>query len=307
MKSDLPPFLLAGPRAHEKPSTRTALRASFLEKALHHLSAHIRMTYEHWETIRRDGFFQQLDARVKVAFLLFFVIVVSLKKSLLPEIIIGLFVFILVAVSRLELMAFYKRVFFFGFIFGFLIALPSALNIITEGELIIPLVHLGTPHNFWIYSIPATIGITREGIAGVAMLSSRVINSLSLSLLVIHTTPFAELMRALKSLRVPDPFLIVITLSYKYIFLFARTVEDIHLSMKGKLIALNHAQARQWTASRMAFIFRRTQARCEEVFRAMQGRGFAGDIVLYRYERLRKRDFFYGVLFLFTGVCLLWL
>ena len=307
MKSDLPTFLLAGPRAHEMASTRTALRASFLEKALHHLSAHIRMTYEQWETIGREGLFQRLDARVKVLFLLFFVIVVSLKKSLLPEIIIGLFVFILVAISRLELMAFYKRVFFFGFIFGFLIVLPSALNIITEGELIIPLIHLGTPHTFWIYSIPATIGITREGIAGVAMLSSRVINSLTLSLLVIHTTPFAELMRALKSLRVPDPFLIVITLSYKYIFLFARTVEDIHLSMKGRLIGLNHAQARQWTAGRMAFIFRRTQARCEEVFRAMQGRGFAGDIVLYRYERLRKRDFFYGVLFLFTGVCLLWL
>ena len=240
-------------------------------------------------------------------FLLFFVVVVSLKRSLFPEVLIGLFVFIVVVASRLDLMAFYKRVLFFGFIFGFLIALPASLNLITNGELIIPLVNLGRPHRFWIYSIPATIGITREGIAGVAMLTSRVINSIALSFLVIDTTPFAEIIRAMKSLKVPDPFLIVVTLSYKYILLFARTVEDIHLAMKGRLIGVNHAQARQWTASRIGFVFRKTQTRCEEVYRAMLGRGFTGDMALCRHNGLRRIDLYYGALFLLLGLLLLFL
>jgi len=296
-----------GPHERAAPTTRTALRTSFLNKALDHLSAHIQTTYQQWETTRRKGLFQQLDARVKVLFLLLFVVIVSLKKTLLPEVVIGLFVFILVAASRLELMAFYKRALFFAFIFGFLVALPASLNVITEGEIVIPLIDLGKPYEFWIYSVPATIGITREGMAGVAMLSARVINSISLSFLVIYTTPFAEIMRALKSLKVPDTFLIVVTLSYKYIFLFARTLEDIHLAMKGKLIGLNHAQARQWTAGRMAFVFRKTQTRCEEVFRAMLGRGFAGEVVLHRRAGIQNRDVFYGALFLLIGLCLLFL
>lgn len=283
------------------------LRPSFLDRGLHHLSSHIRMTYRQWETLNREGFFQRLDARVKVLFLLFFVVVVSLKESLFPEIVLALFIFIMVAASRLQLIGFYKRVLFFGFIFGFLIALPASLNLVTDGELIIPLVNFGRPHRFWIYSIPATIGITREGIAGVAMLTSRVINSIALSFLVIDTTPFAEIVRALKSLKVPDPFLIVVTLSYKYILLFARTVEDIHLAMKGRLIGVNRVQARQWTASRIGFVFTRTQIRCEEVYRAMLGRGFTGDMALYRHEGIRKFDRFCGALFLLIGLFMLFL
>ncbi|HZD40780.1 MAG TPA: CbiQ family ECF transporter T component [Terriglobales bacterium] len=255
--------------------------------------------------MNQQGFFQGLDSRVKVLFLLFFVVVVSLEKNLVPEFLIAFFIFILVAASRLKLVAFYKRVLLFGFLFGFLVALPASLNMITPGDMVLPLVDLGRPYRFWIYSIPATIGITREGITGVAMLTSRVINSIALSFLVIDTTPFAEIIRAMKSMKVPDPFLIVLTLSYKYILLFARTVEDIHLAMKGRLIGVNHAQARQWTASRIGFVFRRTQLRCEEVYRAMLGRGFTGDMALCRLDSIRRIDLLYGALFLLVGLLLL--
>jgi energy-coupling factor transporter transmembrane protein EcfT len=213
---------------------------------------------------------------------------------------------VLVLISRLRIVAFYRKVLLFGFIFGFLIALPSALNLITRGEIILSIAKLSRPHDFWIYHVPAEIGITREGMSGVAMLTMRVINSLSVSFLVLYTTPFPEIVRALKVLKVPDTFLIIITLCYKYIFLFSKTVEDTYLAKKGRTIREDsNKKAREWIADRLAFIFRKTQLRCEEVFRAMAGRGFSDTIKLYGFRKMQATDlasaaflFSMGLLFL---------
>jgi len=211
-----------------------------------------------------------------------------------------IFVFILVLLSRLKVVTFYRRVLLFGFVFGFLIALPSALNFITKGEIILPIVTLSRPHDFWIYHVPTEIGITKEGMLGVAMLTIRVINSLSVSFLVLYTTPFPEIVRALKVLKVPDTFLIIITLCYKYIFLFSKTVEDMYLSKRARTIREDSdKKAREWIGGRLAFLFRKTQLRCEEVFRAMLGRGFSDTIKLYGFRKMHAADWASGA-FLFS-------
>ena len=214
---------------------------------------------------------------------------------------------VLVALSRLNLFVFYRRVIFLGFVFGFLIALPSSLNVVTSGEIVIPLVRLSRAYDFWIYHLPEWIGITRQGAEGVALLTMRVMNSAALSLLVIYTTPFEAVIRALKSLRVPDAFLVIITLSYKYMFIFAKTIEDIHLAKKSKAIDVDNAEVRSWIAGRMAFLFGKVRGRCEEVFAAMLARGFSGDIRLHAEGKLHGRDVITGsVLFIF-GILLLFI
>jgi cobalt/nickel transport system permease protein len=305
MKSEIPSFLLSKPRQHSANIADVTSRAPFLDKGIYHLAKLVKTTYIQSETASRDGFFQNLDARIKVLFLLFFVLIVSMKRGLVPEVIIGGFVFILTVVSRLNPLSFYKKVFFFGFIFGFLIALPSALNIITGGEIVIPIAHLSKPYNFWIYHIPATVGVTRPGLEGVAMLTLRVMNSLSLAFLVIYTTPFAKIIRALKSLKVPDPFLMIVTLSYKYIFIFAQTLEDVYLAKKSKIVEVSAAGARNWVAGRIAFLFRKTVVRCEEVYNGMLARGFSGDVMLYTYRKMTKKDIIAGSFLYITGLLLL--
>lgn len=301
-KSDIPAFLLT--RAHRpKPSSPGAsLNTAFLDRGIDRFAALIKMTYVQWDTAHNEGLFQKLDARVKVLFLLFFVVIVSIKKLVLPEISIGFFILILVLLSRLNLVSFYGRVLFFGFLFGFLVALPSCLNIIVKGDVLIPIVHLSHPCQFWVYHIPQTIGITQQGLYGVFMLTLRVVNSLSLSLLVIYTTPFPEIIRALKSLRVPDTFLMIITLSYKYIFIFAKTIEDIHLAKKSKVVDVDTAEARNWIAGRMAFLLRKTRLRCEDVFDAMLARGFTGDVALYNCGSMETKNVFAGALLLIMGI-----
>jgi cobalt/nickel transport system permease protein len=308
MKSKMPSFLLERPSSDSFSRVRGGLKMPFIERGMHHVAHVIKTGYIQWETASKNDFFQSIDARIKVLFLLFYIIIVSLKKDILPEALIGLFVFALAMISRLNIFSLYKRVLFFGFIFGFLIALPSAFNMITKGEIIFPIVHLSQPYRFWIYQIPEEIGLTKEGVNGVMMLTLRVMNSLALSLFILYTTPFPEIIRALKLLKVPDEFLMIITLSYKYMFIFAKTIEDMHLAKKSRLVGqVSNTEARRWIAGRIAFIFKKTRQRCEEIFKAMQSRGFPGSIKIYSVRKLRTQDWITGVIFFLVGVLFLWM
>lgn len=279
---------------------------SFIDSGINHLGKVIKTGYIQWELASKDGFFQQLDPRVKIIFLVFFIVIVSLKKTIMPELFIALFVFILTALSRLNLLRFYSRVLFLSFVFGFLISFPSAFNIITKGEIILPVISFEKAHNLWIYHIPQTIGITKEGLSVAGMLTARVINSVSISLLVLYTTSFPDIVKALKVFRAPDPILMIITLTYKYIFIFAKTVEDMHLAKKSRLLGKSSDMAaRQWAAGRIALIFRKSRQRADETFKAMLSRGFSGDIRLTGFRTLAKKDRLAGIFLLLAGVIFL--
>jgi energy-coupling factor transporter transmembrane protein EcfT len=149
------------------------------------------------------------------------------------------------------------------------------------------------------YHIPQVIGITDSGLSLVSLLTLRVLNSLSVSFLILYTTPFAEIVKALKVFRVPDTFLIIISMTYKYIFTFAHIVSDMYLAKKARLACGNgRKEAREWIVGRIAYVFKKTQIECEEVFKAMNARGFSGEIRLYHYRKVTGREWA-------TGLCLL--
>ncbi|MGA2192186.1 MAG: cobalt ECF transporter T component CbiQ [Nitrospirota bacterium] len=302
MANNIPGFLLERPSYPLREGRSKRFRRSFLDKGIGHLAGVIKTSFVQWEMSSRDGLLQGIDPRVKVLFLVVFLLLVTIKKDFPAEGAIALSVFVLAAASRLDLAVMYRRVLFFGFVFGFLVAFPSSVNIITPGHTVWPIVTFDAPYDFWIYHVPDKVGLTREGLLGVAMLSMRVVNCLSLTLLVLYTTPFPEITRTLKLFRAPDAFLVIISLSYKYIFIFARTVEDMYLAKKSRHTgAVADRDARSWVAGRMAMMFRKTQIRCEEIFRAMLSRGFTGEVRLQGFGRLRAGDYTAGAVFLLIG------
>jgi energy-coupling factor transporter transmembrane protein EcfT len=122
----------------------------------------------------------------------------------------------------------------------------------------------------------------------------------------LYTTPFQEIIKALKVLKVPDTFIMIITLCYKYIFIFSKTVEDMHLAKKSRMIREDsHAEAREWIAGRLVFIFRKTRLRCEELFKAMIGRGFSGPIRLHGFRKMHTADWFSGIFLFAMGLLFL--
>jgi cobalt/nickel transport system permease protein len=276
---------------------------TFIDKSIKQVAGIIKTSYVYWETAGKDGLFQRLDPRVKLVFLLVFIVLVSMMRSIRVELALSAFLMALIALSRLNMLHLYRRILGFAFLFGFLIALPSAFNVITRGEIVIPVATLSRSYHFWIYTIPKEIGITREGLFGVGMLTLRVMNSVSITLLVIYTTPFFEIIRALKVFRVPDTFLMIIILSYKYIFIFSKTVEDMYLAMKARLAGpVDSATIRGLLAGRIYFIFKRSQRQYEETYRAMLCRGFSGDVILVSFRKLTAGDAVAGVLFSLAGI-----
>ncbi|OHD63696.1 MAG: cobalt ECF transporter T component CbiQ [Spirochaetes bacterium RBG_13_51_14] len=275
---------------------------NFIDASLKKIAEVIKNAYVHWETAERNGFMQRLDPRLKVLFLLYCAVIISLIKKLPAQGAVAVFLLILILLSRLDAWRLYRRIAIFAFLFGFLVALPSAFNIITPGRIILHVASLSRAYRFWIYEIPQQIGITAEGSFGVAMLFLRVANSLTAALLIIHTTPFFEIIRALKVFRVPDVFIMTIILSYKYIFIFSRSVEDMYLAMKSRLaVPINRSAARDLVAGRIFFVFKKSWLRYEDTCRAMTARGFTGEIMLYHFRNFSAADAAAGVLFILAG------
>jgi cobalt/nickel transport system permease protein len=302
MKNNIPLFLLNTPSPLPPGKGGGKVKMSYIDKGIQSFANILKEWYTQWELASKNGLFNEIDTRIKVIFWLFLIVVISLKKEILPELGIFLALFALLLLSRINLVSFYKKIFLLGFIFGFLISLPSSLNIITHGKVVFPIITLPKAYDFWMYHFPEVIGFTKEGFSVVVLLTLRVLNSLSISFLILYTTPFPEIIRALKVLKVPDAFLIIISLTYKYIFIFARIVTDMHLAKKSRLVgAVNKTEARNWVAGRMAFIFRKTQLKCDDVFKAMIGRGFSGEIKLYQYQNMRGRDWVVGFFLLTLG------
>ncbi len=307
MKDSLPAFLQI---LHEPlpdiGHTRTG--APVLDRALERIGSVIGTTFTQWELASKNGLLQTMDARVKLVCLLFLLVVGTVKNAILPGLSLAGLLFLLVCLSRLNPVYFYRRIGVLAFLFGFLVVLPAACNLVTGGEIILPLMRFRSARTFWIYTLPETIGITREGLSVVGLVTLRMVNCLTISFLLLHTTPYPHIIKALKVLHVPDALLIVFVLTYKYIFIFSKMLEAVHLARKSRLSGRLPARgAGAWAAGRIAFLFRKTQGRCEEIFQTMVSRGLSKEIKLAAGGKLRRLDVAKGLCLFCCGVILIWM
>jgi energy-coupling factor transporter transmembrane protein EcfT len=308
MQDSIPSFLLEPNRALPPREKSRPVRLGAIDRALEALARVTATGHTQWDSARRNGLLQSLDARVKLLFLASFVVIVSVRHQPMTQVAIALSICVMVALSRLDLRRFYLRVGLLTLFFGLIPALPAALNVIVPGDVVFPLVTLEQSHRFWLYEIPRVVGVTREGTLTVLLLSLRVMNSVGLAMLVLHTTPLSEALRAMKLLRVPDTVILIISLSYNYILVFAGFVEAMYLARKSRLVGTpRSAEARVWAAGRMALLFKKTRSRCEEIYKAMQGRGFMGNVRLPGSVRLQMRDWAAAAMMVLAGLFFLWL
>ena len=90
--------------------------------------------------------------------------------------------------------------------------------------------------------------------------------------------------------------------------MFSKTIEDMHLARKSRTVgAVSDAEARKWIAGRMVLVFKRTQLKCEELFKAMLSRGFSGDIKIYGFRKVTTRDYAACASLFGVGIFFLWL
>jgi cobalt/nickel transport system permease protein len=119
---------------------------------------------------------------------------------------------LLAALSRVPLKTLLKRGWIGALLFTGFIALPAIF--ITPGDIVYRLPLLG-------------LSITWNGLKSAAFLIARVETAVTLSLLLVISTPCAHTFKALRSLGVPAPLVMVLGMTYRYIFLLLGTVRDM--------------------------------------------------------------------------------
>lgn len=278
-------------------------RHKFIDKTIGNTAAFVSSTFFQWQTSRLPGLLQKTDSRIKVVFLLLFVVLISLSSSVLMQLALTILFLLVGLLSRMNVFHLYKKVAVIGFFFGFLIFIPASLNLFTKGEPVFTLLKFSQAHHFWIYILPREISVTREGLMLVSLLTLRVINSVSLVLLIVSTTTFEHLIRSLAFFKVPNIFLLTLTLTYKFIFLLSNTIIESYQAIKMRWWNRGAVKdAEKIVAGRIGYLFRKSWERHELIYQAMLARGFNGKMNFYSFKKLKQNDYiFLGAAFaLFT-------
>ena len=261
------------------------------------------------------SFVHRLDARVKLVLAAGFIISAALTPdgawlayALLAGLVLGV-----IAASRLGVRFVLQRS---------LVALPFALAAVTaifstSGQALL------TVHVFG-----GELPITDAGLARFVSILLKSWLSVQIAVVLTASTPFPDLLRAMRSLRLPKVLVAVIGFAYRYIFVIAdevarmmraRAARSGVLSLskggilglpKGGALSLSKGGARSvnkpggsvlWrarvTGGMAGSLFLRSIERSERIYDAMVARGYDGEVRVLRHPTLQLGDVLVALIF----------
>lgn len=285
----------------------TALsRTNFLDKTLLTVAHVAEQSLFSEAYARRRGLLQALDVRVKLLSFLCILVMVSVLHS--PQTLWLAYGFsIAVAIfSRVPLWFFINRVWLFVPLFSAAIVLPALLNIVTPGDQLLVIMKLTRSYTWGPYTIPAEIAVTRQGLWGAIVFVSRVAASVSFAVLFTLTSKWGEVFSGLRSLFVPRIFVMTLSMTERYLFVFLRLIQDMYRARKSRTIRpFSTAVERSWTASRIGVTFRKSVEMSDDVYKAMVSRGFHGEFRTIDRFHSRPVDYLWLVTVLAVGCILI--
>ena len=242
----------------------------FVEKTLGDITNALEQTLFAEEIARSDGLLQSIDPRAKLLGAIAVLIAISALHNLLVIATLYVLTLPLAARSRVPMGFFLKRVWVFLPFFTGIVALPALFNTLSPGPALITLLDWQSPRVF--------IAITQPGIVTAAFLILRVGASVSVAVLLILTTRWATLLKALRVLHVPQAFVLILGMTYRYIYVLLHTVNNMLLARQSRVVGrVSSADDRRWLTASMGVLFSKSYALSDDVYLAMQSRGFRGE------------------------------
>jgi len=235
----------------------------------------LAQTLEAEDSAREHGLLQALDPRVKVVGVLALVVAAALSRKL--PVLVALFglAIVLALASRLSLWSLAKRVWLVAFGFTFMIAAPAVF--LTPGEVVY---RLG-----W-------LTITAQGVRTALMLVARVETAVTLSTLLVLTTPWMHLLKALRALLVPVEVIMLLAMTHRYVVLLVETSNAMFESRQSRMVGrLSGHEQRRLMVNTGGVLLSKTLEMGNQVFLAMQARGFRGEVRLLDEFRLKGWDY----------------
>lgn len=261
------------------------------DRTLRQIAAFFTRTHLREETAARPSLVQGIDPRARLLAAIAFLGSVSLARSI-PALLGHLLLAVLAAaLSRIKLREMLEGGLLLALIFSLLIVGPATLNIVTGGRVILPLLTQEQEWRLGPYVLPAVIGVSRGGLLTAATFLLRVLSSVAAVLWLTLSTPWVDLLRALRFLRLPPMFLQVAGMAVRYLHVFHRHSEEMHLGKKSRSVCRAPLAAEQaWAASRIAAAWGRGLNLMEEIGDAMTARGFRGEARFPPGSRFRAAD-----------------
>ena len=252
--------------------------AGWLEHTVSGITASVERSIFTEEHARTAGWLQRTDPRAKLGMFLAAVLAASLSGSVV--VLAGLYVAILAAAraSRIPFDFFVRRVW---------LGIPFF-----AGVIVIPAIFLVPgPRLFELAVGPLMVAPSVPGLTGGLLFVSRVGVSVSLAVLLVMTTPWADLLKSLQAVRVPGLFILVLAMAYRYIFLFLHLTNGMFEARKSRIVArTSGGEQRRWITGSMGGLLNRSVRMSNDVYAAMVARGFTGSIRTFADYHMTRAD-----------------
>ena len=264
---------------------------NYADKTLQRISAFFSRSLLREETARRPGVLQGVDPRARLVAVVVFLISVSLARSIPVLLDHAALPLVAIVLSRIRVKELLGAGFLLAFLFSAVMAAPATLNVLSGGQVILPLLSKEQGWHLGPYVLPGVIGVSREGLLTAATFLLRVLASVAAVLCLTLSTRWVDLLRGLRSLRLPPLFLQVVGMTVRYLHAFHRQSEETHLGKKSRSVCRAPTAVEQaWVGSRIANAWDRGLHLMEEVSDAMTSRGFKGEARFPPGSRFRARD-----------------
>jgi cobalt/nickel transport system permease protein len=274
-------------------------KGTFVDKTIRGAANVMREALFADDVAAQRGLLQAVEPRVKLVTLLALLVTASLVHGVAILAVLYAVTLGLAAASGLPVAFFVKRVWLFVPLFTGAVVLPATLNLITPGDVVVP---LGT----W---FGREVGLTAQGLSSAALLVTRVATSVSIVVLLTLTTRWTRLLAAARALFVPQLFVLVLGMAYRYLFHLLSAVTDMYEARKARTVdsksrGRSSARERAFVAASAGALFGKAHALSDEVYMAMVARGFDGEVRTLAARRPNVADAAFAVAGLVAAVAL---
>jgi len=244
------------------------------------------------EIASRKGFLQARNPHFKAISILLLLLCVLLTRSAAFLSALYLLCLLLAATSFINPLFFLKRTWFFIPLFCLFIALPAVFDVFTPGEAVISL---------------GSVSITKQGLAGAGIFFMRVLVSVSFAILLSLTTRHSVLLKTLRTYGVPQVFVMTMSMSYRYIFLFIEVIQNTYMAVKSRVGDISSSgRGQRIVAWNIASLWQRSYHLQNQVYAAMLSRGYGGEPAVLGEHRFGAQDIAWALFSLGIFILGLW-
>ncbi|MDQ6678033.1 MAG: cobalt transporter CbiM [Acidobacteriota bacterium] len=258
---------------------RRTMRKGFVESTVKRLLGVLEDSLFAERIARGRGLLQALDPRVKVAGLFLLILAAAGVHSL------GILSALFAAASALALLSgiplslLAVRVWLPALSFSGVIAIPALF--LTPGTTL-----LRVPVLDW--------QLTAQGAGSAAYLLGRVLTSATLSVALVLTTEWNRVLKALRFFRVPVTVVVILGMTYRYLFLLLRTAHEMFESRRSRMVGILAESDRQRLSSAsVGLLLEKSVQLSHDIHLAMQARGFRGEAHVLDEPAIRFLDWAY--------------